>query len=332
MDVPATMKAAFIRERGPVDKIEYGDLPTPQPGPGEVLVRVQAVAVNPVDTLVRSGAFPTQLPFPFVLGRDLVGVVAAAGNRVTHFHLDQRVWSNSLGHDGRQGSFAEYVCVPEERTYALPSPVDSETAVAAFHPAATAYAGLVQHAGIRPSDVVFVGGGAGNVGSAVLQLAYGIGCRVLVSVHGREDTAWCREHGAEAVMDYQDANLAAQVRAAASHGVDVHWDTSGQHDLDQAAEMLAFGGRVLLTAGARARPPVPVGPMYWKNARILGFVISNARVDNLAEAAVTINRMLAMGTLVPRITEVMPLSQAAEAHRRMETGQVRGRLVLRPHA
>lgn len=287
MRVPATMKAAFVRERGPADDIHYGDLPTPEPGPGDVLVRVTSVAVNPVDTLVRSGAYPTQLPFPFVLGRDLAGVVVAVGERVTRFRENQPVWSNSLGHEGRQGSFAEFVSVPEERTYPLPPHVDPDTAVAALHPAATAYIGLMHHAWVRPSDIVYVGGGAGNVGSAVLQLASSIGCRVLVSVHGADDTTWCRDHGAEAVMDYQDANLAGQVRAAASHGVDIHWDTSGQHDLDRAVEMLAFGGRIMLTAGVEARPAVPVGPIYWNNARLLGFVLSKAPVEQLAEAAVT---------------------------------------------
>lgn len=324
------MKAAFIHERGPVENIHYGDFPTPEPAPGDVLVQVTSVVVNHVDTFIRSGAYPTQLPFPFVLGRDLVGVVRATGDRVTAFHEDQRVWTNSLGHDGRQGSFAEYACVPEERLYPLPAPVDADTAVAALHPAATAYTGLVHHAGVRPSDVVFVDGGGGNLGSAVLQLATAIGCRVIVSVHGEDDAAWCREHGAEAVMDYRDVNLAAQVRAAASHGVDIHWDTSGQYDLDQAAEMLTVRGRVMLTAGVDARPTLPVGPLYWKNARLIGFVITAADADELAEAAVTINRMLAAQRIVPRITEVMPLSRAAEAHQRVESGQVRGRLVLRP--
>lgn len=324
------MKAAVANERGPVDTIVYSDLPTPEPGPGDVLVQVISVAVNPVDTLVRSGAYPTQLPFPFVLGRDLVGIVRATGERVTSFHEDQRVWTNSLGYDGRQGSFAEYACVPEERLFPLPAHVDPDTAVAALHPATTAYTGLVHHAGVRPSDVVFVDGGAGNVGSAVLQLATAIGCRVLVSVHGEDDAAWCREHGAEAVMDYRDANLAAQVRAAAAHGVDIHWDTSGHYDLDQAAEMLAVGGRVMLTSGADARPELPVGALYWKNARLVGFVVSGATVSELDEAAVTINRMLAGERLVPRISEVLPLSRAADAHQRVESGQVRGRLILRP--
>lgn len=324
------MKAAFVDERGSADNIAHADLPTPEPGPGDVLVQVISVTVNPVDTFVRSGAYPTQLPFPFVLGRDLVGVVRATGERVTAFHEDQRVWTNSLGHDGRQGSFAEYACVPEDRVYPLPAHVDPDTAVAALHPAATAYTGLVHHAGVRPSDVVFVDGGAGNVGTAVLQLATAIGCRVIVSVHGEEDAAWCREQGAEAVMDYRDANLAAQVRAAAAHGVDIHWDTSGRYDLDQAAEMLAVGGRVMLTSGAESRPALPVGPFYRKNARLVGFIISGATAGELSEAAVTINRMLAGERLVPRISDVLPLSRAAEAHQRVESGQVRGRLVLRP--
>lgn len=330
MRVPDTMKAAFVRERGPVENIHYDDLPTPEPGSGEVLIKVTAVAVNPVDTLVRSGAYQTELQFPFVLGRDLVGVVAAIGADVSHFREGQRVWTNSLGHDGRQGSFAEYACAPEERTYPLPAPVDPDAAVAAVHPAATAYTGLVHHAVVRPSDVVFVGGGAGNVGSAVVQLATAFGCRVIASVHGAEDTVWCREHGAEAVVDYREANLAAQVRAISSHGVDVHWDTSRHHDLEQATEMLAFGGRVLLTAGAHARPALPVGPFYRNNASLLGFVLTNARPDELAEAAITINRTLGAGTLAPRIAGVLSLSDAREAHRRMESGEIRGRLVLHP--
>jgi NADPH:quinone reductase-like Zn-dependent oxidoreductase len=159
------MRAAYLTELGPPEAIRLGDLPVPEVGPTDVLVEVDTVTVNPVDTLVRSGRYPTPTPFPFVVGRDLVGSVAAVGAGVTGFAAGDRVWCNSLGHGGRQGSFAEYAAVPAERLYHLPDRADPVEAVASFHPAATAYLALYRHGRLRPAQTVFVGGGAGNVGT-----------------------------------------------------------------------------------------------------------------------------------------------------------------------
>lgn len=152
------MLAAYITELGSADAIRVGRLPVPQPGPTDVLVHAQAVAVNAVDTFVRSGTYRTPTPFPFVLGRDLVGTVAAVGPGAAPFRVGQAVWCNSLGHGGRQGACAEYAVVPADRLYALPPGVDPVAAVAAVHPAATAYLGLFIHAHLRPGETVFVGG------------------------------------------------------------------------------------------------------------------------------------------------------------------------------
>jgi hypothetical protein len=105
------MRAAYVTELGAADAIRVGELPVPAAGPTDVLVRVEVVAVNPVDTMVRSGAYPTPTPFPFVIGRDLVGTVAVAAPGAAGFAPGDRVWCNSLGHGGRQGSFAEYAVV-----------------------------------------------------------------------------------------------------------------------------------------------------------------------------------------------------------------------------
>ncbi len=118
------MRAAYITELGPADAIRVGELPVPAIGPTDVLVRVEVVAVDPVDTMVRSGAYPTPTPFPFVVGRDLVGTVAVAPPGAAGFAPGDRVWCNSLGHGGRQGSFAGYAPVPAERLYHLPAAVD----------------------------------------------------------------------------------------------------------------------------------------------------------------------------------------------------------------
>jgi NADPH:quinone reductase-like Zn-dependent oxidoreductase len=114
------MRAAYVTELGPPELIRAGELPVPVIGPTDVLVAVSTAAVNPVDAYIRSGRWRTPTPFPFVIGRDLVGTVAAAGPGAAGFEPGQRVWCNSLGHDGRQGSFSDYAGVPVERLYHLP--------------------------------------------------------------------------------------------------------------------------------------------------------------------------------------------------------------------
>jgi NADPH:quinone reductase-like Zn-dependent oxidoreductase len=153
----------------------------------------------------------------------------------------------------------------------------------------------------------------------------------VVATASRDDLEVCRGLGAEAVADYRDPHLAEALHRAAPDGVDLHLDTSGHHDLDLAFELLAPRGRVVLMAGLKARPELPVGAVYTRDARIVGFAISNASTDDLAEAADRVNRLVSAGELQPRRVEELPLSDAAEAHRRLETGRAAGvRLVLRP--
>jgi NADPH:quinone reductase-like Zn-dependent oxidoreductase len=324
---PGRMRAAYVTELGPADAIRVGELAVPAIGPTDVLVRVEVVVVNPVDTLVRSGAYPTPTPFPFVVGRDLVGTVAAAGPGAAGFAPGDRVWCNSLGHGGRQGSFAELAVVPAERLYRLPGAADPVAAVAAAHPAATAYLALFRHGGLRPGESVYVGGAAGNVGTALTTLARRGGARVLAGARP-EDAGWCRSAGAAEVVDYRAADLAGRVRGLAPGGVDLYVDTSGHLDLPTAVDLLADRGRIVLLAGGGQRLTLPAGPLYTHDRRILGFAISRAGTGELAEAAAVLNGRLAAGDLPVRVREVWPLGRAAEAHRAVERG-VRGRIVLR---
>jgi NADPH:quinone reductase-like Zn-dependent oxidoreductase len=321
------MLAAYVTELGPAEAIRVGELPRPAPGPTDVLVRVEVVVVNPVDTLVRSGAYPTPTPFPFVVGRDLVGTVAEAGPGVAGFAAGDRVWCNSLGHGGRQGSFAEYAVVPAERCYQLPAGVDPVAAVAVLHPAATAYLALYRHGGLRPTETVYVAGAAGNVGTALTSLARAGGARVLAGARP-EDAGWCRSAGAAEVVDYRDPDLRGRLAALAPAGIDLYVDTSGHLDLPGAVDLLADRGRIVLIAGGSQRLTLPVGPLYRHDRRILGFAISRAGVPELAEAAAVLNDRLAAGALPARVRVVWPLERAAEAHRAVERGE-RGRTVLR---
>jgi NADPH:quinone reductase-like Zn-dependent oxidoreductase len=320
-----TTRAAYIVDHGPADAIVVGELPAPARGPADVLVAVTAAAVNQVDTYVRSGRWPTPLPFPFVVGRDLVGTVAE-GDDAGIFRPGEPVWANSLGHSGRQGATSELAVVPAERLYRLPPGADPMAAVAALHPAATAFIGLHLRARIRSGDTVLIGGAAGSVGSCAAQLAAAAGCRVIGTARPG-DHARCRALGADHVFDYRDADLVARVLDAAPGGVDLHWDTSGHGQLAAAVEMTRPGGRILVTAGRTPQPATALWPLYTRDITLTGFVISRATAAELAEAATAINRRLGGEGFGMRVTDVLPLDQTAAAHARVESGQP-GRLVI----
>ncbi|WP_433794961.1 NADPH:quinone reductase [Actinoplanes sp. CA-252034] len=321
------MRAAYIQELGPPGNIRFGELPAPVPGPDDVLVDVVVATVNHVDTFVRSGAWRTPLEFPFVVGRDLAGTVAAAGPGVAGFRPGDRVWSSSLGHAGRQGAAAEQAVVPVDRLYHLPGGVRPEDAVAVAHPASTAYLALFTHGRLRAGETVVVVGAGGNVGAATVVLAVAAGARV-VATASAADADYCRSIGAAEVLDYRDPDLAGRLHAACPEGVDLYVDTAGANDVEGAVELLARRGRLVLLAGLRTRRTLPVGALYLKDCTIAGFAISQAGVGELAEAAVAVNRMLAEGRLRPRSVEILSLSAMAEAHRRVEAGEAHGRRLV----
>lgn len=330
MNIPTTTRAAFIRRTGDVDRIEVGDLPVPTPGPTDVLVRLTASVVNRVDLFVRSGAYRTHLPFPFVIGRDLVGTVVQAGPGVAGLRPGDAVWCNSLGHGGRQGAFAEYAVVADERLYRLPAGVDPEQAVAVLHPAATAHLGLVREAGLQAGETLVVEGAGGAVGSALVQMAHAVGARVIATA-AAHDAPWCGACGADAVLDYREPQLAERIRAAAPDGVDVWWDTSGRNELARSLPLMALRGRVVVMSGLGGGDvALPVGALYTRDLRLLGFAISNASAADLAGAARHLNALLAAGVLRARIGARLRLAEAARAQAALAAGQVRGRIVVLP--
>ncbi|MEU8299792.1 NADPH:quinone reductase [Micromonospora sp. NPDC048909] len=324
------MRAAYIERPGSAADIRFGELPAPRPGPTDVLVDVVATTVNPVDTFVRSGAYPTPLPWPFVVGRDLVGRVAEVGPGVAGFRSGDLVWCNSLGHDGRQGSAAEQAVVAVDRLYRLPAGVEPATAVTVVHPAATAYLALFVHGRLRPGETVVVAGGAGNVGVALVALAATAGARV-VATASAADADYCRRTGASEVLDYRAPDLVDRLRSACPDGVDVFLDTAGRNEVESVLDLLAPRGRIVLFAGGASRPVLPAGALYQYDRAVIGFAISRATVAELAEAAGMVNRLLVDGRVAPREILPLPLSATGEAHRMLERGELRGRrAVIRP--
>jgi len=326
------VKAAFIRRTGPPDVIEYGELPAPELHQGEVLVRMKAAAVDPVDAYIRQGQVAMDLPFPFVIGRDLAGVVQRTGAGVTRFKAGDRVWCNNQGIDGRQGSFAELAAVREDLLYALPDTVDFAAMAALAHSGLTACLGIERIGGLSAGQVILVNGGAGNVGRALTQIAAGLGARVIATAGTKEGLATCRADGADAALDYRSPSLDAELSAAAPDGIDVTWDTSGRQDLDVALRHLRRRGRIVVMSGLGARPVLPIGALYVKDISITGFAITYATVEEMRACADRINALAASGRLSAKVARTLPLSEARRAHELIEAKDVRldGKIIVIP--
>ena len=326
------MKAAFIETPGPPESIRYGDLEEPIPRNDQVLVKVVAVTVNPIDTYIRSGAYPIPLPRPFIIGRDLVAIVKAVGRGVTRFAPGQRVWSNNQGYGGRQGTFAEFVAVDEGLLYPLPDGVNEHEAVAVVHSALTACIGLVREAAIQAGETLLINGGSGNVGSAAVQVARYFGARVIVTAGSTEKIGRCLELGADRAVNYKTEDVAAAIRDFAPQGVDVYWDTTREPDFERSVPLLKHRGRIILMAGLNAHPPFPVGAFYTKDCSMHGFAITNATPEELRDVADQINQLMAAGALRAKVDRVLPLAEAAMAHQLFEEHQaeLNGKIVLIP--
>jgi NADPH2:quinone reductase len=330
------MKAAYINETGAPENIIYGELPMPQAKEHEVLVRMTAAAVNPVDTYIRNGANYWELPLPFIIGCDLAGVVESVGAAVTGFQPGDRVWCTNQGLMGRQGTFAEYCAVDQQWLYHTPEGVADEDVAACALVGVTAHLGLFRDAQLRAGESIFVHGGSGGVGSMVVQMAKAAGGRVITTAGSAEKCQLCVQLGADRVVNYRQEDVGNALREFAPAGVNVVWETLREPDFDQLVSYLAERGRLVLMAGREARPPFPVGPFYVKGCSLHGFVMFKASANELRACASDINRWLAEGKLRSRIGARFTLKDAAAAHRLQEentlrhAGSLAGKIVLTP--
>lgn len=332
------MKAAYIQATGPASVIQYGEIPDPVAGAGQVLVRVEAVAVNPIDTYIRAGNVKFQLPIPFVIGCDLAGVVESVGPNVRHLNVGDRVWGSNQGLFGRQGTFAELCAIDEQWLYPIPEGVSCDAAAAGALVGITAHLGLFFHGGLKAEEVVFVNGGTGGVGSSVVQLAKAAGATVITTAGSPEKAEACRQLGADHVIQYRTEDIEQRFTeiTQTTGPINLWFETLRTPSLDRCVGLMAKRGRIVLMAGRDARPEFPVGPFYVKDLRAIGFAMFNASPDEQREAAESLNQMSRSGSWNPRIAMTLPLSRAAEAHQIQEDntlqgmGSLSGKIVLNP--
>jgi NADPH:quinone reductase len=331
------MKAAFLETTGGPEVIQYGDLPKPTPQAGEVLVRVGAVAVNPIDTYIRAGAVAMPLPKPFIPGCDVAGTVETVGPKVQRLRPGDRVWGSNQGLLGRQGTFAEYVCVGEEWLYPSPPGVPDTDLAAVALVGITAHLGLFRWARLQAGETVFVNGGSGGVGSMVVQMARAVDAHVITTVGSAEKAALCRGWGADHVLNYKTDDIASAIKSAtAGKGVQVWFETQREPDFVRSVELLSKRGRLIIMAGRQAQPIFPVGPFYVKDLSLFGYAMFNAPPAEQRQCAEDINRWLSEKKLHPLIGRTFRLAEAAAAHRLQEentlqkAGTLTGKIVLVP--
>jgi NADPH2:quinone reductase len=329
------MKAAYLETTGNPDVIHFGDLPKPDPVAGEVLVRVGAVALNPIDVYIRSGTVSMPLPKPYVLGCDLAGKVEAVGPAAHRFQVGDRVWGSNQGLLGRQGTFAEYAAVHEDWLYPTPHSVSDALAAATALTGITAHLGLFRDAKLKEGETVFVNGGTGGVGSMVVQMAKAVDARVLTTVGSEEKAALCKSWGADRVLNYKRDDVPARIKdMTGGKGVQVWFETQREPDFLRIVELMAPRGRIVIIAGRQAQPVFPVGPFYVKGLALHGFAMFNATPDEQRRCADDINRWLVEGKLNTPIGKTFPLEKAATAHRYLEEntlhkgGTLIGKIVL----
>lgn len=320
------MKAAYITETGDAADIQFGEVSDPQLDPDEVLIRVHAASVNPIDTYVRSGVVDFKLPDRFQPGCDAAGVVEAVGPDVAKssvpFSVGDRVWCTNQGLLGRQGTFAQLISVKSDWCFSIPDEVNFEDAAANALVGVTAHLGLFREAQIQPGETILVIGGTGGVGSMVIQMAKAIGARVITTAGSEAKGEKAIELGADYVINYQNDSIRDLVTTICPKGVNVFWETRREPDFDLAIDLMAPKGRMILMAGRDARPVFPVGPFYVKECSIHGFVMFKATPVEMRAAADEMNVWMSAGKLKSNIGLCLPLSQAAQAHQVQESAKL----------
>lgn len=332
------MRAAFIQQTGQPSVIQIGELPTPTPADGEVLVKIGAAAVNPIDTYIRSGAIAMPLQFPYIPGCDMAGTVTALGPQTTRFKIGDRVWCSNQSLFGRRGTFAEYAAIGEQWLYPTPASATDQEAAAGALVGITAHLGLHLNAGLKAGEVVFVNGGTGGVGSAVVQLAKAAGAKVIATVGSAAKRDLCRSWGADLVVDYHDKDMDDQIKSftATNGGIHVWFETQREPTFDRTVGLMAPRGRLILMAGRAARPEFPVGPFYVKDLRLCGFAMFNATPAEQRECATGLNTLFEQGRWKPLIGKTFPLNDAATAHAYQEQntlekqGTLTGKILVLP--
>lgn len=320
------MKAIRVNEFGGPEVMKIQEVPDPKPDQGQVLVRMKAIGVNPVDTYIRSGAYVIKPNLPYTPGPDGAGVVEAVGGNVKRVKPGDRVYV--IG--SVSGTYAELALCLESKVFPLPSKVSFAQGAAMGVPCGTAYRALFHKAHAQPGETLLVHGASGGVGTAAVQLARAAGMTVIGTAGTDKGRALVAEQGAHHVMDHKAPDYVEKIKAVTNgRGVDVIAEMLANVNLPKDLTMLAKFGRVVVIGN---RAPVEINPReaMSRDGSILCMTLFNVSDQDLQSIHAALGAALENGTLRPVVGRELPLADAAKAHQAvMEPGSY-GKIVLVP--
>jgi putative PIG3 family NAD(P)H quinone oxidoreductase len=330
------MRAVTIDSPGGPEVLGWGEVPDPVCGPGEVLVDVVAAAVNRADLLQRQGHYPPPPGASEVLGLECSGIISEVGAGVTGWSVGDEVCALLSG-----GGYAERVAVPAGQLLPKPAGVELATAAALPEVTCTVWSNVFMLAGLRAGEVFLVHGGGSGIGTMAIQLAVRAGARVATTAGSAEKLAFCRELGAEVLVNYRDEDFVEAVRTATDgHGADVVLDIMGAKYLARNVDVLATGGRLVgigMQGGTKAE--LDMGMLMRKRASVAATTLRSRPATGPGGKAQIVAAVrhevwpdVERGVVRPIVDRRLPMSRAGEAHALIEASDHIGKVLLLPEA
>jgi NADPH:quinone reductase len=320
------MKAVRVKEFGPPEVMQLEEMADLKPGAGEVLVRIKAVGVNPVEAYIRSGTYGTLPALPYTPGSDAAGVVAAVGAGVCRVHPGERVyigWSQS-------GTYAEEALCLESQVHRLPDKVTFEQGASLNIPYSAAFRALWQRAMAVPGEVLLVHGASGGVGVAAVQWARAAGLTVIGTAGSEAGRQLVSQQGAHLVCDHHDPDYFNKILAfTEGRGVDLIVEMLANVNLGNDLRLLGPDGRIVII-GSRGEVEINPREAMVRESTILGMLLMKASDKELASIHAAIGAGLEQGTLQPVVGKTMGLAEVAKAHTEIMAGKALGKIVLIP--
>ena len=322
------MRAVMCTELGPASRLQLLDVPSPEPGPGEVVIDVRAAALNFPDTLIIQGQYQFQPDLPFVPGGEAAGVVAAVGDGVSGIEIGSRVISMAVS-----GAFAEQWSVAADTLMPVPDELSDIEAAAFGLTYGTSYYALKQRAELQDGETLLVLGAAGGVGSAAVEIGKAMGARVIAAASTEEKLGFAAAMGADETINYSTDDLRSRIKELTGvDGVDVVYDPVGGSRSEAALRSTAWNGRFLVIGFASGTiPSIPLNLALLKGVSIVGVFWGSwfgkepaASVQNFHE----LFEMVAAGRLRPRVTDVYPIEEYEAAFGALTGRTARGKVVL----
>ena len=322
------MKAVLCKQYGPPDSLAIEEVESPRAGPNEVVVSVKAASLNFPDVLIIQNKYQFKPPLPFSPGSELAGVVKEVGPGVERFKPGERVMAFTT-----YGAFAEEVKTEATRLIRLPQKMDFVTGAAFLLTYGTTDHALRDRAALAKDETLLVLGAAGGVGLAAVEIGKALGARVIACASTDEKLAVCRDHGADATINYATEDLRERIRVVTEgRGADVVYDPVGGAYSEPAFRSIAWRGRHLVVGFAAGEiPKLPLNLALLKGASVVGVFwgdFARREPTRFAESVAQLARWYDEGHLKPHVDETLPLTSAREALKRMAERKVKGKLVL----